>query len=173
MEETSFPFARSVRLALASDPIAISIEPIWVTRVDPETAEGDLPTVQARRRRRNADRIATPHRRQPKRSVWDPFCCCGTAIAVAQQLNRNWIGIDITHLAIRLITHKLRDTFGDTIADTYDVVGSPVSLSGAKALAKQDRFQFQIWALGLVGARSRDPKKDADKGINGELSLHD
>jgi DNA modification methylase len=34
--------------------------------------------------------------------VLDPFCRCGTAIHAAQTLNRNWIGIDITHLAIAL-----------------------------------------------------------------------
>ena len=45
--------------------------------------------------------------------VLDPFCGCGTAIAVAQRLNRQWIGIDITHLAIGLIKSRLRDAFGE------------------------------------------------------------
>ena len=44
--------------------------------------------------------------------VLDPFCGCGTAIAVAQKLNRQWIGIDITHLAITLIKQRLFDSFG-------------------------------------------------------------
>src|SRR6266536_1677632 len=35
--------------------------------------------------------------------VLDPFCGCGTAVAAAQGLNRRWIGIDITHLAVGLI----------------------------------------------------------------------
>jgi DNA modification methylase len=43
--------------------------------------------------------------------VLDPFCGCGTAIAVAEKLNRQWIGIDITHLAITLMKHRLRDSF--------------------------------------------------------------
>jgi site-specific DNA-methyltransferase (adenine-specific) len=30
-------------------------------------------------------------------TVLDPFCGCGTTIAVAQRLNRRWIGIDMTH----------------------------------------------------------------------------
>jgi hypothetical protein len=46
-------------------------------------------------------------------TVLDPFCGCGTAIAVAQGLKRSWIGIDITHLAIGLIKSRLRDAFGD------------------------------------------------------------
>ena len=45
--------------------------------------------------------------------VLDPFCGCGTTIQAAQKLNRRWIGIDITHLAIGLIKKRLSDAFGD------------------------------------------------------------
>ena len=103
--------------------------------------------------------------------VLDPFCGCGTAIAVAQRLKRQWMGIDITHLAISLIRHRLRDTFGKAVK--YEVIGEPVSVPDAEALAKQDRFQFQWWALGLVGARPTDQKKGADQGIDGRLYFHD
>ena len=41
--------------------------------------------------------------------VLDPFCGCGTAIAAAQKLNRNWIGIDITHLAVALMKEPTQD----------------------------------------------------------------
>ena len=44
--------------------------------------------------------------------VLDPFCGCGTTIAAAQNLNRQWIGIDITHLAVGLQKLRLKDTFG-------------------------------------------------------------
>src|SRR5258705_13945329 len=47
--------------------------------------------------------------------VLDPFCGCGTAIAVAQRLNRKWIGIDVTHLAIALIKTRLKDAYGSEI----------------------------------------------------------
>ena len=103
--------------------------------------------------------------------VLDPFCGCGTTIAVAQRLNRRWIGIDITHLAITLIKHRLRDTFGDQA--TYEVIGEPVSLPDAKALAESDPYQFQWWALGLVGARPVEQKKGSDKGIDGRIYFHD
>lgn len=103
--------------------------------------------------------------------VLDPFCGCGTAIAVAQKLNRQWIGIDITHLAITLIKHRLLDAHGGRAS--YKVVGEPVSLPDAEALAKEDPYQFQWWALGLVGARPVDQKKGADKGIDGRLYFHD
>lgn len=105
--------------------------------------------------------------------VLDPFCGCGTTIAVAQRLKRRWIGIDITHLAINLIKHRLQNAFGDDVSSEYEVVGEPTDLPGAKALAKHDPFQFQWWALGLVGARPADPKKGADRGIDGRLYFHD
>jgi site-specific DNA-methyltransferase (adenine-specific) len=105
--------------------------------------------------------------------ILDPFCGCGTTIAVAQRLNRRWIGIDITHLAIGLIKSRLRDAFGDDVLKTYDVIGEPVSVPDAAQLAKEDPYQFQWWALGLVGARPTDQRKGADHGIDGRLLFHD
>jgi DNA modification methylase len=103
--------------------------------------------------------------------VLDPFCGCGTAVAVAQRLKRRWVGIDITHLAVNLIRTRMRDAFGDK-AD-FEVIGEPFSLPDAEALARQDPYQFQWWALGLVGARPVEQKKGADKGIDGRLFFHD
>jgi len=103
--------------------------------------------------------------------ILDPFCGCGTAVAAAQKLNRQWIGIDITHLAMTLIRHRLKDAFGDSVK--YQIIGEPVSLPDAEELAKQDPYQFQWWALGLVGARPVEQKKGADKGIDGRLYFHD
>jgi site-specific DNA-methyltransferase (adenine-specific) len=105
--------------------------------------------------------------------VLDPFCGCGTTIAVAQRLKRAWIGIDITHLAVSLIKHRLHDAFGEDIVNAYEVIGEPVDLHGARALAEQDPFQFQWWALGLVGARPAEQKRGTDKGIDGRLFFHD
>ena len=106
-------------------------------------------------------------------TVLDPFCGCGTAVAVAQRLGRRWIGIDITHLAITLIKSRLNDAYGDEVAKTYKVIGEPVSLPDAQALAASDPYQFQWWSLGLVGARPVEQKKGADKGIDGRLFFHD
>lgn len=105
--------------------------------------------------------------------VLDPFCGCGTSVAVAQHLKRNWIGMDITHLAIGLIKHRLQDAYGGEAK--YEVIGEPVSLPDAEELAKEDPYQFQWWAAGTLGGRI-DPserKKGADKGIDGRLYFHD
>jgi len=103
--------------------------------------------------------------------VLDPFCGCGTAIAVAQRLNRPWIGIDITQAAIRTIKERLADTFGGEVQ--YTVIGEPTTVPDAQALAAQDPYQFQWWALGLVGARPAEGQRGADQGIDGRLYFHD
>ncbi len=105
--------------------------------------------------------------------VLDPFCGCGTAVAAAERLNRQWIGIDVTHLAISLIRHRLHDTFGGDLCP-YDVIGEPEDVGSAEALARQDRYQFEWWALGLVDARpARDKRKGADSGIDGYINFFD
>ena len=106
--------------------------------------------------------------------VLDPFCGCGTTVQVAQKLNRRWMGIDITHLAIGLIKTRLDDTFGPEVRKTYDVIGEPKDLAGAKQLASENKFQFQAWALGLVGARVADSaRRGADRGIDGRKIFFD
>ena len=105
--------------------------------------------------------------------VLDPFCDCGTAVVAAERLNRQWVGIDITHLAISLIRHRLHDTFGSDLRP-YDVIGEPEDVGSAEALARQDRYQFEWWALGLVDARpARDKRKGADSGIDGYINFFD
>ena len=105
--------------------------------------------------------------------VLDPFCGCGTAVVAAERLNRQWIGIDVTHLAISLIRHRLHDTFGGDLRP-YDVIGEPEDVGSAEALARQDRYQFEWWALGLVDARpARDKRKGADRGIDGYINFFD
>ena len=103
--------------------------------------------------------------------VLDPFCGCGTTIAAAQKLDRRWIGIDITQLAISLIRYRLGDSFGKDCR--FEVIGEPTSLPDATALAEQDPYQFQWWTLGLVKARPADEKKGADRGIDGRRYFHD
>ena len=104
--------------------------------------------------------------------VLDAFCGCGTAVAVAQRLNRRWIGVDITHLAIALLKYRLADTFGDDVE--YEIIGEPKDAQSAKALAIQDRYQFQWWALSLIRARPyQGKKKGADEGVDGVIYYED
>ncbi|MBM3142999.1 MAG: site-specific DNA-methyltransferase [Chloroflexi bacterium] len=103
--------------------------------------------------------------------VLDPFCGCGTALVAAHKLNRRWIGVDITHLAIAVMKRRLRDHFPGI---QFKVIGEPADLPSAKELARQNRYQFQWWALSLIGARPLgEKKKGADKGIDGVIPFPD
>ena len=97
----------------------------------------------------------------------DPFCGCGTSSHAAQKLGRQWIGIDITHLAISLIEKRLNDAFPGI---EYEVHGTPKDLADARALADADKYQFQWWAVSLVNAVPYGGKKrGADTGIDGHI----
>ena len=107
--------------------------------------------------------------------VLDPFCGCGTAVAAAENLKRNWIGIDITHLAVALMKSRLRTAFDLHPGADYEVVGEPADVGSARALAEQDRYQFQYWAMSLLEAlpRERDGRRGADRGIDGVVHFID
>jgi hypothetical protein len=103
--------------------------------------------------------------------VLDPFCGCGTAVHAAEKLRRNWVGIDITHLAITLIEKRLRDAFPGI---KFEVHGTPKDMGGARDLAARDKYQFQWWACSLVAAAPyQGKKKGADSGIDGIIYFHD
>ena len=109
--------------------------------------------------------------------ILDPFCGCGTAVAAAQKLGRQWIGIDITHLSIALQKYRLQEMFPGI---TFKVIGEPTTIGAARQLAQEDRFQFQWWALSLIKARplggdagSKKGKKGADQGIDGTITFLD
>ena len=105
--------------------------------------------------------------------VLDPFCGCGTAIAVAERLKRRWIGIDITYLAINLVQRRLRDTFHNDLGP-YEIIGAPTDVQGAEALKQISPHQFEWWAVDLVDARpAKDHKKGADTGIDGYINFFD
>src|SRR5207253_8758909 len=105
--------------------------------------------------------------------VLDPFCGCGTTIHAAQKLDRQWIGIDITYLAINLIKRRLNDAFGREIE--FEEKGAPTDFESAKRLAELDKFQFQHWALSLIGARPlrEGEGKGADRGVDGLLYYYE
>ncbi len=154
--------------------------------------------------------------RHPGDVVLDPFCGCGTTIDAAEKLGRDWIGIDVTQLAISLIKNRLQDTYGrrmkfvsgsegrdaalrrphaegaeqnrpldadgdgaarrpyhDENISLVRIIGEPTTPNEAATLAEEDKYQFQWWALGLVGARPVEQKKGADHGIDGKILFRD
>jgi site-specific DNA-methyltransferase (adenine-specific) len=100
--------------------------------------------------------------------VLDPFCGCGTTVHAAQKLGRQWIGIDVTHLAIGLIEKRLRNAFPGVQFTTH---GVPQDLEGARDLAARGKYhEFEKWALSLIAAQPGNlSKKGADRGIDGNI----
>ncbi len=105
--------------------------------------------------------------------VLDCYCGCGTTVAVAQRLNRRWIGMDITYQAISLILKRLTKSFGAEVANAVVLDGAPQDMESAIALAhkKDDRSrkEFEKWAVlrytnncGII-----NEKKGGDRGIDG------
>lgn len=85
--------------------------------------------------------------------VADFFCGCGTTIAAAQKLNRRWLGSDISHLAVKLISKRLSDTYGPGVRKTYEIFGFPKDVASARALAAnpdKGRFKFEEWVVEVM-----------------------
>jgi site-specific DNA-methyltransferase (adenine-specific) len=102
----------------------------------------------------------------PDDIVLDPFCGCGTTVDAAQRLGRKWIGIDITYIAVDLISKRLRHTYGNSVMETVDVDGIPKGVTGARALFAKSPFDFERWAVSLINAEPNQ-KQVGDKGIDG------
>ena len=103
--------------------------------------------------------------------VLDPFCGCGTTVHAAQKLNRRWIGIDVTHLAIALIERRLKEAFPGI---AYEVHGVPKDADAARDLAERDKHEFQKWIVATIGGQPyKGGKKGMDRGIDGYLHFRD
>lgn len=103
--------------------------------------------------------------------VLDPFCGCGTTIDAAQKLDRKWIGIDITYLAIDLIQKRLETSYGPEVRETYELAGVPRDVEAAQALFKTNAFDFERWAVTMVNGQPNE-KQVGDHGIDGVVRFH-
>jgi len=99
----------------------------------------------------------------PMDIVLDPFCGCGTTIAVAHRLGRRWIGIDVSPTACKLMAKRMR-TIG---AKEVKIIGLPKTVDELKALQP---FEFQNWVFEKLHGRV-NPKKVGDMGIDGWVEL--
>jgi DNA modification methylase len=91
--------------------------------------------------------------------VLDPFCGCGTTIAVAAKMSRRWIGMDISPTAMRVMRRRMH---GDRIYD-FRIVGMPESEDDLRAL---EHFEFQNWVIDQLHGK-HSPRKSGDMGIDG------
>ncbi|MDD9954865.1 MAG: DNA methyltransferase [Anaerolineaceae bacterium] len=154
-------------------PQDIILDPIGFTNFSAQRGEYlDYPTQKPLALLEKLIKVSCP----PDGVVLDPFCGCGTAVVAAEQLGRQWIGIDITHLSVAMMKARLHDECNGLRAGVdYEVIGEPTTLQDARQLALDDRYQFQFWALSLVQAQplNNERKKGADRGIDGVLGFVD
>lgn len=100
--------------------------------------------------------------------VADFFCGCGTTITVAEKLNRNWIGVDINHLAIGLIEEKRLNP----LKAKYQVIGFPTDQAQAEKLAKESPFEFERWIVEYI-FKGHCTRKTRDGGFDGHMAFKD
>ena len=94
--------------------------------------------------------------------VLDPFCGCGTTAEAAYQLGRELIGIDISPYAItRICSERLKDAVGLTVQ------GLPTDMKTTRAMAEDDRFSFEQWAVTTLPGFEPNDKQTGDGGIDG------
>jgi len=103
--------------------------------------------------------------------ILDPFSGSGTTVVVANKLNRKWVGIDISQLAISVTRYRLSEQQGDE--KNYKVYNVPNSFEEAKEMAKRDINEFTWWILGLLKAKPSIKKEDYEKGIDGRIYFYD
>ena len=99
--------------------------------------------------------------------VLDAFCGCGTTVDAAESLHRQWIGIDVSPIAISLIKRRLKDAYKDSL-NKFEVRGTPTDQQSAIRLWQENAFAFQDWWLTEFEVFSTtEGTKGADKGIDG------
>jgi len=110
----------------------------------------------------------------PNDIVLDAFCGCGTALVAAQNLGRQWIGIDISPTACRVMAKRLRDVCGmkesepgHRAHDVRSFIVRDLPWSVAK-LREIPPFEFENWAVIALGGIPNKVQV-GDMGIDGRI----
>ncbi len=104
--------------------------------------------------------------------VFDPFCGCGTAILAAEQLGRQWIGIDITYHAVKILRERFEGSkTSPQLWSNITVIGEPYSPQEALVLAELDKHEFEKFAVKTFGG-SHSGKKGSDDGVDGYFTCY-
>ena len=110
----------------------------------------------------------------PNDIVLDAFCGCGTALVAAQNLGRQWIGIDISPTACRVMAKRLRDVCKmresepNWLArkpDAFVVRDLPWTIEKLRAMP---HFEFENWAVIALGGIP-NVVQVGDMGIDGRI----
>ena len=105
--------------------------------------------------------------------VLDPFCGCGTTIDAAHTLNRFWMGIDVTILALDPMRERLRDRHGLEPSKDYEIDGYPTNMQEVRKLVSDEnkRHDFSNWAVTRLGLTPTPDVGDGGKDGVGRVTL--
>jgi DNA modification methylase len=98
--------------------------------------------------------------------VLDPFVGGGTTVAVADKLNRRWIGIDQSVAAIKVSDLRMKNQhIGNLLAKPYEL---QLRTHDYNVLRHQDAFEFETWIIEQLGGIP-NPKQRNDFGLDGRM----
>ena len=106
--------------------------------------------------------------------VLDPFCGCGTTIHAAEELGRRWVGIDVSSFSVGLMQERILNNFPNLSADDILSIGVPTDAVQARDLARRDKFEFEKWVCGAIGAEGmfhQPGSRGPDGGVDGVLKF--
>ncbi len=113
--------------------------------------------------------------------VMDPFCGCGTTIDAAHTLKRNWIGIDLTVIALDPISKRMGDRHTNSANEPlqphkdYEIIGYPTHMQEVRKLIsdQKKRHDFANWAVTRLGMIPTPDVRDGGKDGIGTVMLWD
>jgi DNA modification methylase len=104
--------------------------------------------------------------------VLDAFCGCGTALVAAQKLKRQWIGIDISPTACRVMAKRLKKDCGLKEDEKLWQIGRGFVVRDLpkteEELRKYPPFEFENWAVVALGG-TKNARQVGDMGIDGRI----
>ena len=107
----------------------------------------------------------------PGEVVFDPFCGCGTALDAAQGLNRHWVGIDLTVLALEPMERRLQERHGLKLQTDYHIEGYPTTYEDTCLLAERNPNDFANWAVTRLGLSPTPNSNDGGFDGTGKMLL--
>ncbi|MGO9587650.1 MAG: DNA methyltransferase [Limisphaerales bacterium] len=109
---------------------------------------------------------------EPNDIVLDAFCGCGTALVAAQNLKRQWIGIDISPTACRVMAKRLRDVCGLPESEPLWRAGRGFIVRDLPWTEEKLRaippFEFENWAVIALGGIPNKVQV-GDMGVDGRI----